>query len=180
MLPKNSHIGAEIDLLPSLSQKKLDLSIIIPTRNEVGNINPLLARINHVLNGIHAEVLFVDDFTDDTPQVIQEAIPDFPVLKIRLLHRSAEQRTGGLGGAVVLGLQNTQAEFACVMDGDLQHPPELLPLLLRTAHDKGVDLVAATRRSEDSQVTGLNTARNLISKGLDLMARLFSRAACMA
>ncbi len=173
MLPKTSHIGAEIELLPGLFSKNLDLSIIIPTRNEDGNINPLLTRINHVLNGIHAEVLFVDDSTDDTPQVIQAAIPHFPSLKIRLLHRTAEQRTGGLGGAVLLGLQNARADFACVMDGDLQHPPELIPLLLRTAHEKGVDLVAATRRSEDSQVTGLNTARNLISRGLDLLARAF-------
>ena len=133
-----------------------------------------------MLNGIRAEVLFVDDSTDDTPQVIQESIPHFPNLNIRLLHRSAEQRTGGLGGAVLLGLQNARAEFACVMDGDLQHPPELIPLLLRTAHEKGVDLVAATRRTDESQVTGLNTARNLISRGLDLLARAFSRAACMA
>jgi putative flippase GtrA len=45
--------------------------------------------------------------------------------------------------------------------------------LLRTAQDKDVDLVAATRRNEDSQVTGLNTARNLISRSLDLIARAF-------
>jgi dolichol-phosphate mannosyltransferase len=173
MLAKDSPIETDFALSPSLSLKSFDLSIIIPTRNEVGNINPLLARINHVLNGIHAEVLFVDDSTDDTPRVIQEAIPLYTNLKIRLLHRSEEQRTGGLGGAVLLGLQNAQAEYACVMDGDLQHPPELLPLLLRTAHEKSADLVAATRRTDDSEITGLNTSRNLISRGLDLMARAF-------
>ena len=59
------------------------------------------------------------------------------------------------------------------MDGDLQHPPELLPVLLKTAQEKQVDLVIATRRSQDSKVTGLNTARNQISRVLDLTARIF-------
>ena len=40
------------------------------------------------------------------------------------------------------------------MDGDLQHPPELLPLLLRTAHEKDVDLVAATRRTDEQPGNG--------------------------
>ncbi len=173
MLPKASLTGAELELSTSLSSKVLDLSIIIPTRNEVGNINPLLTRINQALSGIHAEVLFVDDSTDETPQMIEAAIPLFPNLIIRLFHRTAEKRIGGLGGAVFLGLKNARSEYACVMDGDLQHPPELLPALLRTALEKNVDLVAATRRVENSQVTGLNAARNLISRGLDLVARAF-------
>ena len=59
------------------------------------------------------------------------------------------------------------------MDGDLQHPPEVVPILLKTALEKHADLVVATRRSEESRVTGLNTARNLISLGLDLTARVF-------
>jgi putative flippase GtrA len=59
------------------------------------------------------------------------------------------------------------------MDGDLQHPPELVPVLHQTALAKRSDLVVATRRSEDSQVVGLNMARNLISKGLDRIARVF-------
>ncbi len=173
MLTKDSLTGAELAISTSLSQKSFDLSIIVPTRNEVGNVNPLLTRISQVLSGIHAEVLFVDDSTDETPEVIKAAIPLFTNLTIRLFHRSVEKRTGGLGGAVLLGLQNARSEYACVMDGDLQHPPELLPVLLRTAQDKDVDLVAATRRNEDSQVTGLNTARNLISRSLDLIARAF-------
>ena len=115
----------------------------------------------------------MDDSTDETPQAVEAAIPQFPALTIRLLHRSPAEQTGGLGGAVLLGLQNVRSEYACVMDGDLQHPPELLPVLLRTAQDKDVDLVVATRRTDDSQVTGLNVTRNLISRGLDLAARAF-------
>ena len=66
------------------------------------------------------------------------------------------------------------------MDGDLQHPPELLPVLLHTAKEKHVDLVVATRRNQQSQVTGLNITRNLISRGLDLDCPvIFPTASCM-
>jgi putative flippase GtrA len=49
----------------------------------------------------------------------------------------------------------------------------MVPVLLKTAIEQQADLVVATRRAEDSQVSGLNTARNLISRGLDLVARAF-------
>jgi dolichol-phosphate mannosyltransferase len=171
---KDSITGVDLAVFDSPSQKHLlDLSIIIPTRNEAGNVNALLNKIKPVLNGLNAEVIFVDDSTDETPHVVEEAKTLFPELTIRLLHRSAEQRTGGLGGAVLLGMQNVRSDYACVMDGDLQHPPELVPVLLHTAKEKHVDLVIATRRNQQSQVTGLNITRNLISHGLDLTARLF-------
>jgi dolichol-phosphate mannosyltransferase len=173
MLPKDSVLDTHIVNHINRSQEIFDLSIIVPTRNEVGNINPLLNKISQALNGLHIEVLFVDDSTDDTPMIIEAASQSFPDLNIRLFHRSAEQRSGGLGGAVLLGVQNITAEYACVMDGDLQHPPEMLPELLHTAQDEHVDLVVATRRTQDSQVDGLNIARNLISRALDFTARAF-------
>ena len=89
-----------------------------------------------------------------------------------MIHREPEERQGGLGGAVVLGLNYVHADYACIMDGDLQHPPELLPVLLKTALDKKADLVIGTRRADESQVSGLNLSRNLISRGLDLAGRV--------
>lgn len=154
-------------------QNDLALSVIVPTRNEAGNIEMLLASINKAIAGTPVEVIFVDDSTDDTPQVVEVASGHYPELNVRLFHRPAGQRTGGLGGAVVMGLKAAQSEYACVMDGDLQHPPELLPVMLKTAYDKQVDLVVATRRTQQSKVAGLNVARNNISRVLDMTARVF-------
>lgn len=166
--------GAIFEELSSSHQKfAMDLSIVIPTRNEAGNIDALLSRLNKALNGYHIEVIFVDDSSDETPQVVEASKQNYPDLMIRMIHRTAEQRTGGLGGAVVLGIKNAQSDYACVMDGDLQHPPELIPTLFYTIKEKHVDLVVATRRSQKSQVTGLNLTRKLISRGLDLTARVF-------
>lgn len=155
------------------SQVALAVSVIVPTRNEAGNVEMLLTYLKNAFCDTAIEVIFVDDSTDETPQVVEMAIRHFPNLHVRLIHRTPEQRVGGLGGAVVVGLNAARAEYACVMDGDLQHPPELVPVLLKTAIEKKADIVVATRRSENSEVTGLNTTRNLISKGLDLLGRVF-------
>jgi dolichol-phosphate mannosyltransferase len=160
-------------LSDTLRMDSFDLSVIIPTRNEEGNVKSILSRLEKVLTGLQAEIIFVDDSSDDTPQAVKAAMSIFPNLSIRLFHRPEGQRMGGLGSAVLLGLQNVRSDFACIMDGDLQHPPELVPQLYQTAKNKRADLVVATRRNQQSQVAGLNLTRNLISKGLDLTARIF-------
>src|SRR5918911_830693 len=125
-------------------QPLYDLSMVIPTRNEAGNIEPLLMRIHQALKGISAEVVFVDDSTDETPEVIRKLQEWFP-LPIKLIHRPKEERKNGLGGAVVEGFKATQGKWMCVMDADLQHPPEMIPRLLREAQKSGADVVMGSR-----------------------------------
>jgi dolichol-phosphate mannosyltransferase len=173
MITDTSILHVAISQFVQGSPVELALSVIVPTRNEAGNVEMLLISIEKAFGGQPIEVIFVDDSTDDTPRVVEEVGPHFPSLNVRLIHREPAERTGGLGGAVVAGLRAARAAYACVMDGDLQHPPELLPVLLRTAMEKQADLVFATRRTDQSQVTGLNTARNLISRSLDLVGRAF-------
>jgi dolichol-phosphate mannosyltransferase len=155
------------------NQTGLAVSVVVPTRNEAGNVERLLTSLKKAFYGTSIEVIIVDDSTDDTPRVVEAAIERYPAQNVRLIHRSPEQQVGGLGGAVVAGLRAASANYVCVMDGDLQHPPEMVPILLETAIEKQADLVVATRRSDGSQVSGLSVARNLISYGLDLVARLF-------
>ena len=135
----------------------LTVSVIIPTRNEAGNVEKLLTSLKNAFYGTFIEVIFVDDSTDDTPQVVEAARAHFPAQNVRLIHRRPDEQIGGLAGAVVVGLKAARADYACVMDGDLQHPPELVPVLLKTAVEQQADLVVATRRSEGSQVSGLST-----------------------
>ncbi len=155
------------------NQSGLTISVVVPTRNEAGNVEKLLTSLKSAFYGTFIEVIFVDDSSDDTPEVVVAAIEKFPAQNVRLIHRSPEEQVGGLGGAVAVGLKAACADYVCVMDGDLQHPPEMVPVLLKTALEQQADLVVATRRSEDSQVSGLSKARNLISRGLDMAARLF-------
>lgn len=119
-------------------------TIIVPTRNEEGSVRPLLSSLADSLDGIPVEVLFVDDSGDGTPEVIRQTARECG-LAVRLLHRPAGARTGGLGSAVVAGLKHARGTWAVVMDGDLQHPPELATRLVQIGQARRLDLVAGTR-----------------------------------
>lgn len=147
------------------------LSIVVPTRNEVDNIDELVRRLEQALSGVSAEIVFVDDSNDQTPQAI-EAVSLRAQLPIVLIHRSPEQQIGGLGGAVVEGLRVARAPWVCVMDADLQHPPELIPELLDRANRDRADLVLASRYDKHSSHQGLGRARTLVSRGLHAIARV--------
>ena len=131
----------------------LALSVIVPTRNEVGNIGPLLARLDDALDGIDAEVLVVDDSDDATPEIALQVAARSALL-IRVCARSPGQRQGGLGGAVLVGLSLALAPVCVVMDADLQHPPELLKTLLRVSRT-GADFVIASRYTGGGRDEGL-------------------------
>lgn len=153
-----------------------DLTVIIPTRNEADNVAPLVARLTKALNHTPTDILFVDDSNDDTPNRIEQIAEnaDHP---IRVLHRAPEERTGGLGSAVLAGLRATASEWAVVMDGDLQHPPELVPEMLRLGTDQDADLVVASRYSGTGSASGLSSAtRGWVSRGSTWLSKaLFPR-----
>lgn len=154
---------------------RLDLSIIIPTLNEINNIDPLLMQLDDVFRTSNIEVIFVDDSDDGTPCMIKSVVNKFPNLKVQLIHRLSGQRYGGLGGAVVVGLELAHGEYACVMDCDLQHPPEVIPQLIRSALQQQADLVVAVRQGR-KMATRSFMFRNIISRTLEEMARLFLRS----
>lgn len=147
------------------------LTVIVPTRNESGNVAPLIARLGEALAGIDAEVLFVDDSSDTTPEQVRSTALTAS-LPVRLLHRTAKERVGGLGGAVLAGLRSAHSDWAVVMDGDLQHPPEVVPDLLRAGQQSGADLVVASRYVGAGSAGGLSTAtRERVSGGANALAR---------
>ena len=71
---------------------------------------------------------------------------------VRLIHR--EQRTGGLGGAVLEGLAAAASDACLVMDGDLQHPPEEIRDIYDRFSRGDVDVVIASRYAGDGTSHG--------------------------
>lgn len=147
----------------------MDLSIVVPTFNESPNIAELVHRIAIATAGLEREILFVDDSTDDTPAEI-ERVAATSGLPVRLIHRSAP--TAGLGGAVVEGLRSAHSDLCVVMDGDLQHPPEVIPEMVRMHRRTGADVVAASRYTGGGHATGLADAvRTAVSRGATLLTK---------
>lgn len=146
------------------------VSIVVPTRNEAGNVQELVRQIAALPIAASAEVIFVDDSTDDTPAVIAALRPEHG-LEVMLIHRSEPERAGGLGGAVVRGIQVARAPWVCVMDGDLQHPPEVIPSMLARAASGDTDLVLASRYVGDGDASAFGRLRAMASEGSTLVAK---------
>ncbi|RPF35901.1 glycosyltransferase family 2 protein [Streptomyces sp. TLI_185] len=151
------------------------VTIVVPTYNESANIRRLLHQITEsVPSRLPCEVVFVDDSTDDTPEVIREAAGDCP-FPVTVLHR--EEPVGGLGGAVVEGMKAAGSDWIVVMDGDCQHPPSLVPELVATGERANAGLVVASRYIKGGSRAGLaGSYRVAVSRGATWLTKsLFPR-----
>jgi dolichol-phosphate mannosyltransferase len=133
------------------------LTVVVPTRNEAGNIAPLLERMPSV-----DKVLFVDDSDDDTDADDRAACrsPTGPRRAAAPAARPAPRwpvRRGRRRARAV------DTEWMCVMDGDLQHPPEVIDKIMALAETSDVDLVVASRKNWDSINEGLGPVRSFVS-----------------
>lgn len=102
--------------------KRPSVSVIIPARNEEGNIADIFARTPEMGEG--TELVFVEGHSrDDTYTVIEKAIAAHPERRCQLL-----QQTGiGKGDAVRLGFAHAKSDILMILDADLTVPPEDLP-----------------------------------------------------
>ena len=140
------------------------ISIVVPTYNEKDNIAPLLKRIGDTLSGIDYEVVFVDDSTDETPEVI-ESIGD---PHVRLHHRTDEK---GLATAVVKGFRLSKGDYVACMDADLQHPPEVL-LDMYAAMLAHADMAIPSRFIPGGSDGGLDIFRKIVSGTARYMGKI--------
>jgi dolichol-phosphate mannosyltransferase len=147
------------------------VSVVVPTKNERGNVAALVERLDAALPTVAMEIVFVDDSTDGTPELVEEIASRTP-RDVRLMRQSSGRRTGGLGGAVVQGLRAARAPWVCVMDADLQHPPELITALLEQAESRELDLVVASRYCKDGDAGSFGWARAMASRSTTTAARL--------
>lgn len=107
------------------------INIVVPIYNEEGNITELLGRLEGVfvaLPGWQYEVVFVNDGSADrTQQILEEESRKDPRVKYIELSRNFGHQAALKAG---LSLGATGADAVVSMDGDLQHPPELIPELI--------------------------------------------------
>lgn len=157
-----------------------DVTLVVPTRNEAPNVEPLLAGLAAAFaDRCRWEVLFVDDSDDGTPDAVRAAAQRYPA---RLHHRPPGRRADGLGGAVQEGFAQAKGKVMAVMDADLQHPPEVLPRLVAPILDGWADLVAGTRYTGDGATAGLDGWwRRAVSSGSrKLVHVLVPRTRCLS
>jgi dolichol-phosphate mannosyltransferase len=143
---------------PGVSENRF--SLVVPTLNETGNIDKLLTALTDALSETQYEyeIVVVDDGSTDgtVEQVLDWTKRD---LRVRLFSRAGER---GLAGAVLYGWSQSRANLLGVIDADLQHPPELLPELLKAAEQ--ADIAIASRYAQNHGTKGWNPLRAAVSR----------------
>jgi dolichol-phosphate mannosyltransferase len=120
------------------------VSVVVPVRNEAGNIDTLVAEIGNALDGLwRFEVVYVDDgSTDGTEAELNRLMALYPWLR-RVRHK----QSCGQSCAVRSGVATARAPYVVTLDGDGQNDPAFIPNLLRAleAGSPRVGLIAAQR-----------------------------------
>lgn len=139
--------------------KKEFLSVVMPVYREADHIGTILAAVCETLEEVDIlfEFVLVDDGSpDETWQVLTEQAKIFPMIRAARLSRNFGKEL-----ALCAGLEMARGEVVVVMDSDGQHPPSLLPQLVRAWRETGVDIVEATKIKR-----GKESYLNKISAGL--------------
>lgn len=169
-----------------------ELSIIVPTFNEIGNVAELVRRVESVMADTRWEMIFVDDNSSDgTAAAVREMGKSDA--RVRVVHRIGRR---GLSSACVEGFLASSAPYLAVIDADLQHDERILPHMLAAVKEEGNDLAVGSRYIEGGSFGSWEESRvakselatklsNFVTKsdlsdpmsGFFLMTRLFFEAA---
>lgn len=120
------------------------VSVLVPIYDEEGNIEELTNRIIGVLRDYKEyEIVFVDDGSqDESLTVIKKLRESNPCI-----HYLSFSRNFGHQNAIKAGIDNASGDCVISMDGDLQHPPEIIPAMIEKWQE-GYDIVNTERRDD--------------------------------
>jgi dolichol-phosphate mannosyltransferase len=140
------------------------VSIVIPVYNEAGNLAPMMERLEKALGDDYLyEIIFVDDGSAD------DTLEKLKINSKENVFYISFSRNFGHQNALKAGLDYSKGDCVISLDGDLQHPPELIPEMI-ALWKKGYDIVY-TRRREDKR---LSIIKRLTSKHFGLFMKRMS------
>jgi len=131
-----------------MSEKNIELSIIVPLFNEENNIGALNHRILSVLESmsLNFEIIYINDGSkDNTLTLVIELSHQFPAIKFIDFSRNF-----GHQQSITAGIQYAKGKYLVIMDGDGQDPPELIPELYQKAIS-GFEVVYAKRKKRQGE-----------------------------
>jgi len=131
-----------------MSEKNIELSIIVPLFNEENNIGALNHRILSVLESmsLNFEIIYINDGSkDNTLPLVIELSHQFPAIKFIDFSRNF-----GHQQSITAGIQYAKGNYLVIMDGDGQDPPELIPELYQKAIS-GFEVVYAKRKKRQGE-----------------------------
>lgn len=177
----------------------MSLSIIIPTYNESQNILNLLDKIHDKLRSrTHVEVVIVDDNSPDgTGRLVEEYARSIGTLTVKTTNSAVKSTTRdhekynrsegldnnyllkvihrahkyGLMSAILQGIDGSSGEYVLVMDADLSHSPEVIPIMIDEIQNSEYDVIIGSRYTNGGSIIGWPFRRRLISRGATKIAQ---------
>ncbi len=152
-----------------MSDRNIDLTIVLATLNEVENLPELTERIDSVLKSkkITYQLLFVDDNSiDGTREFIIDYCNKNPLSKY--IFSDYKQSTLI---ARYRGIKDADGKYIIIMDADLQHPPEYINAIYDTLLKK-YDMVIMSRYLKRGGTGNRKLIRGIISRGASFLARM--------
>jgi len=145
------------------------VSVVWAVLNERSNLPELVRRLRLVPLPSFEVVVVDDGSTDGTREYLTELAAGDP--RFRVVFHNGRQTTVR---AQAQAIQSAHGRFVIVMDADLQHPPEVLPAMVRALED-GASLVVGSRYAPGGAVGERTWGRYLLSKGAEWLARIWIR-----
>jgi dolichol-phosphate mannosyltransferase len=149
--------------LSSSDAAAVDVSIVVPVRNEAGNVAPLIAEIAAALDGRWPyEIIYVNDgSTDATPAHLAE------IMKQRgNLRRIDHAVSSGQSAAVRTGVRAARGAIVATLDGDGQNNPAFLPDLIAAIQNGGGRIGLAAGQRVGRKATGFKKLQSRIANGV--------------
>tara|TARA_Y100000746_G_scaffold198644_1_gene181999 strand:+ start:1647 stop:2774 length:1128 start_codon:yes stop_codon:yes gene_type:complete len=148
----------------------VDLSVVIPTFNESYGISKILRSLHSSLTELQIkfEIILVDDDSpDNTWEIAAELLEEIPELTV--IRRVGAK---GLATAVICGWQYSNGRLLGVMDGDGQHPVEVVKDLFTVFSDKNNEVAIASRYLPHGGIKKWSLSRRLLSRGAQTLGQL--------
>ena len=145
------------------------LSVVVPVYNEEANIKKFYNSVKEVLNTLpyDQEIIFVDDgSSDDSATMLSHIAEEDKNVKVLLLARNFGHQL-----ALTCGLDYATGDAVITMDGDMQHPPELIPDLVRL-WEEGHDVVRTIRDSTEDASWAKSFTSKYYYKLMNIMANV--------
>jgi len=137
-----------------------DISVVVPVRNEAGNIAPLVSEIAAALTGRDFEIVYVNDGSSDaTGEELAQLSAARPYLR-----QMRHARSCGQSCAVTTGVLAARAPVVATLDGDGQNDPQFIPQLIAALDNPRVGLVAGQRVGR--KATGFKKLQSRIANGV--------------
>lgn len=145
------------------------ISFVVPVFNEEENIHEFHRRLTQVMAPLpyDYEILFIDDGSKDrTSQLIRELAEKDPHVQGYVFARNFGHQL-----ALTCGLDQSTGDAVISMDGDLQHPPEMVPALLKK-WEEGYEIVQTVRKATEDATWFKNITSRLYYKLINSMSEV--------